>query len=79
VSSFQREIQRSAERIREGIRSVQPLHSRRGDQLKVIDQELREIGNELAGLRAPGGTDRRIRREKGRRLLPCDRVYLMVQ
>jgi small GTP-binding protein len=49
---FQREIQRSAERIREGIAPYSRFIRAEGDQLKVIDQELREIGHELAGLRA---------------------------
>ena len=49
---FQREIQRSAERIREGIAPYSRFIRAEGDQLKVVDQELREIGNELAGLRA---------------------------
>jgi small GTP-binding protein len=49
---FQREIQRSAERIREGIAPYSRFIRAEGDQLRVVDQELREIGNELAGLRA---------------------------
>ena len=49
---FQREILRSAERIREGIAPYSRFIRAEGDQLKVVDQELREIGNELAGLRA---------------------------
>jgi small GTP-binding protein len=49
---FQREIQRSAERIREGIAPYSRFIRAEGDQLKVVDQELREIANELAGLRA---------------------------
>ena len=49
---FQREIQRSAERIREGIAPYSRFIRAEGDQLKVVDQELREIGHELAGLRA---------------------------
>jgi small GTP-binding protein len=49
---FQREIQRSVERIREGIAPYSRFIRAEGDQLKVVDQELREIGNELAGLRA---------------------------
>ena len=49
---FQREIQRSAERIREGIAPYSRFIRAEGDQLKIVDQELREIGDELAGLRA---------------------------
>ncbi len=49
---FQREIQRSAERMREGIAPYSRFIRAEGDQLKIVDQELREIGNELAGLRA---------------------------
>ena len=49
---FQQEIQRSADRIREGIAPYSRFVRAEGDNLKVIDQELREIGNELASLRA---------------------------
>jgi small GTP-binding protein len=49
---FQREIQRSGERIREGIAPYSRFIRAEGDQLKVVDRELREIANELAGLRA---------------------------
>ena len=49
---FQREIQRSGERIREGIAPYSRFIRAEGDQLKIVEQELREIGNELAGLRA---------------------------
>jgi small GTP-binding protein len=49
---FQREIQRSVERIREGIAPYSRFIRAEGDQLKAVDQELREIGNELGGLRA---------------------------
>jgi small GTP-binding protein len=49
---FQREIQRSAERMREGIAPYSRFIRAEGEQLKLVDQELREIGNELAGLRA---------------------------
>ena len=48
---FQREIQRSVERIREGIAPYSRFIRAEGEQLKAVDQELREIGNELAGLR----------------------------
>ena len=49
---FQREIQRSADRIREGVAPYSRFIRAEGDQLKIVDQELREIGDELAGLRA---------------------------
>ena len=49
---FHKEIQRSAERIREGIAPYSRFVRAEGDTLKVIDQELREIGNDLASLRA---------------------------
>ena len=49
---FQREIQRSVERIREGVAPYSRFIRAEGEQLKLVDQELREIGNELAGLRA---------------------------
>jgi small GTP-binding protein len=49
---FQKEIQRSGDRIREGIAPYSRFVRAEGDSLKVIDQELREIGNELAALRA---------------------------
>jgi small GTP-binding protein len=49
---FQREIRRSAERIREGIAPYSRFIRAEGDQLKLVEQELRDIGNELAGLRA---------------------------
>ena len=49
---FHKEIQRSADRIREGIAPYSRFVRAEGDSLKVIDQELREIANELASLRA---------------------------
>jgi small GTP-binding protein len=49
---FHKEIQRSADRIREGIAPYSRFVRAEGDSLKVIDQELREIVNELASLRA---------------------------
>jgi small GTP-binding protein len=49
---FHKEIQRSADRIREGIGPYSRFVRAEGDSLKVIEQELREIGNELASLRA---------------------------
>ena len=41
---FNKEIQRSADRIREGIAPYSRFVRAEGDSLKVIDQELREIG-----------------------------------
>lgn len=49
---FHKEIERSADRIREGIAPYSRFVRAEGDNLKVIDQELREIANELASLRA---------------------------
>jgi small GTP-binding protein len=49
---FQGEIARSGDRIREGIAPYSRFIRAEGDKLKVVDQELREILNELAGLRA---------------------------
>ena len=49
---FHKEIQRSSDRIREGIAPYSRFVRAEGDTLKVIDQELREIANELASLRA---------------------------
>jgi small GTP-binding protein len=49
---FHKEIQRSVDRIREGIAPYSRFVRAEGDTLKVIDQELREIANELASLRA---------------------------
>jgi small GTP-binding protein len=49
---FQKEIQRSGDRIRGGIAPYSRFIRGEGDNLKVIDQELREFGNELAALRA---------------------------
>jgi small GTP-binding protein len=49
---FQREINKSGERIREGIGPYSRFIRAEGEKLKVVDRELREIGNELAGLRA---------------------------
>ena len=49
---FQKEIQRSGDRIREGIAPYSRFVRAEGDNLKVIDRELGEIGNELASLRA---------------------------
>ena len=49
---FQKEIHRSGDRIREGIGPYSRFVRAEGDNLKAIDQELREIGDELASLRA---------------------------
>ena len=49
---FLKEIQRSGDRIREGIAPYSRFIRAEGDQLKIVEQELREIGNELAALRA---------------------------
>ena len=49
---FLREIQRSGERIREGIAPYSRFIRAEGDQLKAVEEELRDINNELAGLRA---------------------------
>ena len=48
---FQREIQRSGERIREGIAPYSRFIRAEGDKLKVVEQEFKEIVNELAALR----------------------------
>ena len=45
------EIQASGNRIREGIAPYSRFIRSEGDKLKAIDQELREIATELAGLR----------------------------
>jgi len=49
---FQREIRRSGDRIREGIAPYSRFIRAEGDKLKIVEQELREIGNDLAGLQA---------------------------
>ena len=49
---FKREIGRSGERIREGIAPYSRFIRAEGDTLKVVEQELKEIANELAALRA---------------------------
>ena len=57
---FQKEIARSGDRIRESIAPYSRFIRAEGDKLKVVEQELRDIGHELAGLRArverPEGT-----------------------
>ena len=49
---FKREIDRSGARIREGIAPYSRFIRAEGDKLKIVEQELKEIGNELASLRA---------------------------
>jgi small GTP-binding protein len=49
---FAKEITRSGDRIREGIGPYSRFVRAEGETLKVIEQELREIGNELTALRA---------------------------
>jgi small GTP-binding protein len=49
---FLKEIQRSGDRIREGIAPYSRFVRAEGEKLKTVEQELREIGNELAALRA---------------------------
>jgi small GTP-binding protein len=49
---FQKEIARSGDRIRESIAPYSRFIRAEGDKLKVVEQELREIGHELASLRA---------------------------
>jgi small GTP-binding protein len=49
---FQREIARSAGRIRDGIAPYSRFIRAEGEKLKVVERELREIGNDLAALRA---------------------------
>jgi methyl-accepting chemotaxis protein len=51
-TQFGNEIGRSAARIRESIAPYSRFVRAEGDKLKVVDQELREISNALAGLRA---------------------------
>jgi small GTP-binding protein len=49
---FEREIARSGDRIREGIAPYSRFVRAEGEKLKVVEEELREIGNELGRLRA---------------------------
>ena len=49
---FQTEITKSGDRIRESVAPYSRFIRAEGDKLKVVDQELKEIANELAGLRA---------------------------
>ena len=49
---FQQGIQRSARAHPRRVAPYSRFIRAEGDQLKVVDQELREIGHELAGLRA---------------------------
>ena len=48
---FSTEIQRSGDRIREGIAPYSRFVRAEGDKLKAVDEELREIGRALANLR----------------------------
>src|SRR5688572_15099757 len=47
---LRKEIGRSVEKIRESIAPYSRFIRFEGDQLKVVEQDLKEIGNELAGL-----------------------------
>ena len=49
---FRNEIGRSGERIRESIAPYSRFIRAEGDKLKVVERELADIGNELAGLKA---------------------------
>ena len=49
---LRKEIERSVERIREGIAPYSRFIRAEGDKLQAVDQELREISASLAGLRA---------------------------
>ena len=49
---FVQEISRSGDRIRESIAPYSRFIRAEGEKLKLVEQELREIGNELAALRA---------------------------
>jgi small GTP-binding protein len=49
---FVQEINRSGDRIRESIAPYSRFIRAEGEKLKTVEQELREIGNELAALRA---------------------------
>jgi small GTP-binding protein len=51
-TQFQQEIGRSAVRIRESIAPYSRFIRAEGDTLKLVDQELRDISNALAALRA---------------------------
>jgi hypothetical protein len=51
-AQFLQEAGRSAERIREGIAPYSRFIRAEGDKLRLVEQELREINNELAALRA---------------------------
>jgi hypothetical protein len=48
---FTQEIQRSGDRIREGIAPYSRFIRSEGDKLKAVDQELREIAASIASLR----------------------------
>jgi hypothetical protein len=49
---FTKEITKSGDRIRESIAPYSRFVRAEGDKLKVVESELREIENDLAGLRA---------------------------
>jgi small GTP-binding protein len=49
---FEKEIRRSAERIRESMAPYSRFIRAEGDKLKTVDQELREIGAALASIRS---------------------------
>jgi len=49
---FLKEINRSAQRISEGVAPYSRFVRAEGDKLKAVEQELREIGTELGSLRA---------------------------
>jgi septal ring factor EnvC (AmiA/AmiB activator) len=50
-TQFVQEIQRSVDRIREGIAPYSRFIRAEGDKLKAVDQELREISAAIAGLK----------------------------
>jgi small GTP-binding protein len=51
-AQFSKEIDRSGDRIRESMAPYSRFVRAEGDTLKAVQDELREIGNELAGLRS---------------------------
>ena len=51
-AQFEREIGKSGERIRESIGPYSRFIRAEGDKLRTTEQELQEIGSELASLRA---------------------------
>ncbi len=50
-NQFGQEIQRSGDRIREGIAPYSRFIRAEGEKLQTVEQELREIGSALEGLR----------------------------